>query len=101
MGESPDGEPSYTGEVELDRHDNDTYIVRWKIGGRVVNEGVGIYDPRTEAFAAGYVIRGRTREQDTPGVAIWNIDEDEGRMDCVGTFAGRVGNVAYESWARE
>ncbi len=94
MGEDPTGEPSYRGTVALEARGKDTYVVTWSVGGRT-NRGVGLYDGRTRAFAAGYAI------SQQPGVAIWTVSEDGKAMDCVGTFMGKVGDVAHESWRRD
>lgn len=94
MGQDPTGEPSYRGTVSLEARGKDTYVVTWNVGGRQ-NRGVGLYDARTNTFAAGYAINQQ------PGVAIWKPSADGKAMDCVGTFMGRVGDVAYESWRRE
>lgn len=94
MGQDPTGEPSYRGTVSVERHDRDTYVVTWNVGGRT-NRGVGLYDARTNVFAAGYAINQQA------GVAVWKPSEDGKAMDCVGTFMGKVGDVAHESWRRE
>lgn len=94
MGVDPTKEPSYRGAVTMERREKDTYLVTWTIGERQ-NRGVGLYDPRTGVFAAGYVIGQQ------PGVAVWKLSEDRRVMDCVGTFQGRVGDVAHESWRRD
>jgi hypothetical protein len=94
MGRDPSTEPSYRGTVSMEKRDKDTYLVTWTVNGRQ-NRGVGLYDPRTGVFAAGYAIG------QTPGVAVWQLSADHRRMDCVGTFQSRVGDVAHESWTRE
>jgi hypothetical protein len=94
MGVDPAKEPSYRGTVTMERREKDTYLVQWKMGERVVNRGVGLYDPRTGVFAAGYVISNQ------PGVAVWKLSEDRKTMDCRGTFQGQIGDVAHESWTR-
>lgn len=94
MGQDPSGDPSYRGTVTMEARGKDTYVVTWSVGGRQ-NRGVGLYDPRTGTFAAGYAISNQ------PGVAIWRISEDRRAMDCVGTFMGKVGDVAHEAWRRE
>jgi hypothetical protein len=94
MGVDPAQEPSYRGTVTLEAKGHDTYAITWTIGERQ-NRGVGLYDPRTGVFAGGYAIGQQ------PGVAVWNRSADGKRMDCVGTFQARLGEVAHESWTRE
>jgi len=95
LGEPRTGAPSYRGQVEVTAHDNHTYTVEWQVGGKVVNEGVGLYDPETGAFACGYTIG------DGPGVAIFRATADDGSVwACRGTFRARIGEVAHEEWTR-
>ncbi len=98
MGADRAGPPSYRGKILAERKDKDTYVVTWEVNGKVVNRGVGIYDPRTDVFAGAYAIR--TREGSSPGVAVWRISADGKVMDCVGTFMDKVGDVAWEEWRR-
>lgn len=94
MGQDPKGEPSYRGTVTLEAKGQDTYLVTWHVGGRQ-NVGIGLYDPRTDVFAAGYKIG------QSSGVAVYRFGEGHRAMDCVGTFQARLGQVAHESWRRE
>jgi hypothetical protein len=102
IGADRAGAPSYTGQVRLERKEKDTYLISWLAGDKVVNTGCGLYDGRTGVFAAGYAIRARDpAAPPTPGVAIYRISADKKVMDCVGTFAGKIGEVAWEEWRRE
>jgi len=102
IGADRAGAPSYTGQVRLERKEKDTYLISWLNGDKVVNTGCGLYDGRTGVFAAGYAIRARDpAAAPTPGVAIYRISADKKVMDCVGTFAGKIGEVAWEEWRRE
>ena len=94
MGSNPKKKQDYTGEVIVVSKGKNTYHVSWKIGGKIVNTGVGIYDPKSDTFAAGYAIG------TSPGVAIWNISPKAKRLFCTGTFAKKLGNVAHEEWKR-
>lgn len=95
VGVARDGAPSYTGTVSLDHRGKGTFLVTWSVGGKKVNEGVGLWDGRTRAFASGYAIQGQA------GVAIFQLSQDGKVLDCVGTFKGKIGEVAYEEWKRE
>lgn len=95
MGSDPKAKADYEGEVVLTHKGKDTYEVSWKVGGNVVNTGVGLYDTRTDTFAGGYAI------QNQPGVAVWQFSEDRKVLACVGTFKGMIGDVAWERWSRE
>ena len=70
-------------------------LVAWVINKKVVNKGIGLYDLRTNTFAAGYAIGS------SPGVAIFQLSKKNKQMDCVGTFEKMIGKVAYESWKRK
>ena len=95
MGSNFKKKADYEIGVVVEAKGKDTYVVRWKLAGGRENVGVGIYDPRTEAFAAGYNV-GRS-----PGVAIYEISEDGKVMTCRGTFLGKIGHVAQERWTRD
>lgn len=94
MGVDPKGKESYTGTVEVEAKGKNTYLVTWVVGANR-NKGVGIYDPTTDAFAAGYSI-GRSA-----GCAIWSFSKDGKSMHCTGTFEQKLGSVAHEEWTRE
>lgn len=94
MGVDPKKKASYTGEIIMVAKGKNTYHVSWKIGGKVTNTGVGIYDPKSDVFAAGYAIGS------SPGVAIWSISPKGKRMFCTGTFAKKLGSTAHEEWKR-
>lgn len=99
LGSDPKKDPDYriTVTVEKQRGDDHVYLITWNLPDGATNRGVGLYDPRTKAFAGGYAVA------KTPGVGIWSISADAKRMECVGTFqqiAAR-GLVAYETWTRE
>ena len=93
MGSDPAGKESYTGEVEVVAKGKNTFAVTW-IVGKNRNKGVGIYDPKSDVFAAGYAI-GRSA-----GCAIWNFSKDGKTMLCTGTFERKLGQVAHEEWTR-
>lgn len=95
VGADRQAKPSYTGSVTLTHRGNGTFEVAWSVGGKVVNTGVGLWDPRTKVFASGYAIQGQ------PGVAVFQPSEDGKVLDCVGTFKGKIGEVAWEEWRRE
>lgn len=103
IGADRAGPASYTGQVRLERKEKETYLISWlNAEQKTVNSGCGLYDGRTGVFAAGYAIRSRDpAAPPTPGVAIYRISADQKVMDCVGTFAGKIGEVAWEEWRRE
>lgn len=94
MGSKPENKEDYTGEVIVKAKGKNTFLVEWKIGGKIVNTGVGLYDPKSDSFAAGYAIGG------SAGCAIWNFSEDGKTMMCTGTFQKKLGQVAHEEWTR-
>ena len=94
MGADFTAKADYEITVAVEAKGKDTYVVKWKLSNGGENVGVGIYDPRTKVFAAGYNV-GRS-----PGVAIYELDKKATVMTCVGTFSKRLGNVAQERWSR-
>lgn len=95
MGSDFKKKADYELKVDVESKGKDTYIIKWKLSSGKENVGVGIYDPRTKVFAAGYNV-GKS-----PGVAIYEISGKKAKsMTCVGTFHGRIGNVAQERWTR-
>ena len=94
MGAPLTDAPAYDGSVELEHRGDDTYTIDWFVGDRRVNSGVGLYDPRTDTFVAGYEVRGAV------GVAVWEITDGGDTMICVGTFESRLGETAHERWRR-
>ncbi len=95
MGSNFKKKADYSLKVVVEAKGKDTYIIKWKLNSGRDNVGVGIYDPRTKVFAAGYNVG-----KSSPGVAIYEIDKKAKSMTCVGTFQGRIGNVAQERWTR-
>lgn len=95
VGADREGKPSYTGSVSLTHRGKGTFEVTWSVGGRVVNTGIGLWDPRTKVFASGYSISGQA------GVAVFQPSEDGKVLACVGTFKGKIGEVAWEEWRRD
>jgi hypothetical protein len=93
MGVDHAGKESYTGKVVVQAKGKNTFAVTWKVG-KNANKGVGIYDPQSDTFAAGYSIGG------SAGCAIWNFSKDGKTMGCTGTFEKRLGQVAHEEWTR-
>lgn len=94
MGTNAKGKEDYTGEVEVKPKGKNTFAVTW-IVGKNRNHGVGIYDPKSDTFAAGYSIGG------SAGCAIWNFSEDGKTATCTGTFEKKLGQVAHEEWTRK
>jgi hypothetical protein len=94
MGTKPEGKEDYTGTVEVVAKGKNTYAVTWLVG-KNRNKGVGIYDSKSDVFAAGYSIGG------SAGCAIWNFSKDGKTMTCTGTFEKRLGQVAHEEWSRK
>jgi hypothetical protein len=95
IGADRAGKPSYTGSVSLTHRGNGTFEVGWTVGGKQVNTGIGLWDGRTGVFASGYAIQGQ------PGVAVFRLSEGGKVLDCVGTFKGKIGEIAWEEWRRE
>jgi hypothetical protein len=99
LGTDPKKDPDYriTVEVAKQRGQNNVYLITWNLPDGSKNRGVGLYDPRTKAFAGGYAVG------QSPGVGVWSVSKDAKRMECVGTFQqiAQRGLVAYETWTRE
>lgn len=94
-GTARDGKPDYTGSVALESKGKGTYVVSWTVNGKVVNTGVGLWDDRTRAFAAGYAVQGK------PGAAVFRLSEDGKVLDCVGVYMGKMGEIGHEEFRRE
>lgn len=94
MGKELEEKEDYTGEVKVSAKGKNTFAVSWIVGGKTVNQGVGIYHPDVDAFAAGYAING------SAGCAIWTFSEDGKTMTCTGTFEKMLGKVAHEEWSK-
>ena len=94
MGSNFKKKADYEITVVAEAKGNDTYVIRWKLANGKENVGVGIYDARTKAFAAGY------RVGSSAGVAIYTVDRRAKVMTCVGTFLKKAGEVAQERWSR-
>lgn len=94
-GTARDGKPDYTGSVKLEAKGKGSYVISWTVNDKVVNTGVGIWDSRTKAFAAGYAVGGK------PGAAVFRLSEDKKVLDCVGVYMGKMGEIGHEEFRKE